>query len=60
MPMVSTCCVQRRILCQSCNCSPCLNRPRQLYAHGELLGGLDIMKEMKEADELGSALRPQA
>ncbi|CAM9129107.1 unnamed protein product [Laminaria digitata] len=32
----------------------------QLYAQGELLGGLDIMKEMNEAGELGSALRPQA
>lgn len=32
----------------------------KLYADGELLGGLDIMKEMKEAGELAAALRPQA
>eukprot|EP00904_Undaria_pinnatifida_P001553 jgi/Undpi1/11399/HiC_scaffold_30.g13696.m1 len=32
----------------------------QLYSHGEFLGGMDIMKEMAEAGELGDALRPQA
>lgn len=32
----------------------------QLYCGGELLGGLDIMKEMAQADELKAALRPQA
>lgn len=28
----------------------------QLYVNGELIGGLDIMTEMKEAGELESAL----
>lgn len=32
----------------------------QLYSGGELLGGLDIMKEMVQAGELAAALRPQA
>ncbi|CBJ49167.1 glutaredoxin [Ectocarpus siliculosus] len=32
----------------------------QLYCGGELVGGLDIMKEMKQAGELEAALRPQA
>ncbi|CAB1105138.1 unnamed protein product [Ectocarpus sp. CCAP 1310/34] len=31
----------------------------QLYCGGELVGGLDIMKEMKQAGELKAALRPQ-
>ncbi|CAM9742590.1 unnamed protein product [Scytosiphon promiscuus] len=31
----------------------------QLYCGGELLGGLDIMKEMAQAGELKAALRPQ-
>ncbi|CAM9177426.1 unnamed protein product [Ectocarpus sp. 13 AM-2016] len=31
----------------------------QLYCGGELVGGLDIMKEMKQAGELEAALRPQ-
>eukprot|EP00903_Cladosiphon_okamuranus_P009420 g8984.t1 len=31
----------------------------QLYCGGELLGGLDIMKEMAQEGELATALRPQ-
>lgn len=30
----------------------------QLYANGELLGGVDIMKEMQDAGELADALKP--
>ena len=35
-----------------------MNRPTypQLYADGKLLGGLDIMKELKEEDELASSM----
>ena len=29
----------------------------QLYVDGELVGGLDVIKELKEGDELGSTLR---
>ena len=32
----------------------------QLYSGGELLGGLDIMKEMAKEGELAAAIRPQA
>ncbi|CAM9108138.1 unnamed protein product [Ascophyllum nodosum] len=32
----------------------------QLYAGGELVGGLDIMKELAQSDELKDAVRPQS
>lgn len=32
----------------------------QVYVKGELIGGLDIIKELKEADELISTLKGEA
>ncbi|CAG2183559.1 unnamed protein product, partial [Oppiella nova] len=30
----------------------------QVYVKGQLIGGLDIIKELKESEELESALKP--